>query len=549
VGAATLGGCSQYLVRRWADEPAAPDLRALVSDHRAAPEQPPGGSPAAGSQEAGRPGPRRARSFAGALGLTVAGSVLPGTAFLATGRRKLGAVTLLVFLLLVAGAVYLATAGRRTAIRWAVEADSLLWVIGVVVVVATAWILIVVTGYRMVTPRPTRWWQHGIGALVVLLLAAAVAVPAVEVGRLAAIQRNLITDVFGHHQSATVVDKPDPFAGKDRINVLLLGGDSGPDRTGLRTDTVVVASIDTHTGGTTLFSLPRNLENLPFPAGSALAAAYPNGFTAAKEDEGLLNAVYDNAPAAHPGLVGASDNPGADWLKLGVGTALGLHIDYYALVNMAGFSTLVDALGGITVNTNYWVPINGIPNSRVLPDDYFTPGPNQHLDGWHALQWARGRFGLSDYLRMDRQRCALDAILKAADPATVLNSYQKIAKTAENSIKTDIPESALQEFVDLGFKAKNADVRSVVFDTNAITPAYPDYGKIRNLVQQALSGEVAPQSDPPAAPSSDPAAATPSGTPSLSGPAPVSETSNACAYNPTEAQAALAQGKPPTRQG
>ena len=42
---------------------------------------------------------------------------------------------------------------------------------------------------------------------------------------------------------------------------------------------------------------------------------------------------------------------------------------------------LVDALGGITVNINYWVPINGIPDSNVLPDDYFTPGPNQHLDG------------------------------------------------------------------------------------------------------------------------------------------------------------------------
>ena len=501
-----------------------------------------------GGKHRGRSRRRTAGSFGGALALTVAGTVIPGTAYLAAGRRKLGAVTLLVFLLLVGGGVYLATAGRHTAVRWAVDPKSLLWIITAVGVVAVVWMAVVVTGYRMLAPDRTRGWQHAIGALVVLVMAAVVAAPAVEIGHLASVQRNLITGVFGPHKSATVVDKPDPFAGKDRVNVLLLGGDSGPGRTGLRTDTVVVASIDTHTGDTTLFSLPRNLENLPFPPGSALAQAYPNGFTAAREDEGLLNAVYDNGPALHPGIVGQSDDPGADWLKLGVGTALGLHVDYYALVNMDGFAKVVDALGGITVNTNYWVPINGIPDSNVLPDDYFTPGPNQHLDGWHALQWARGRYGLSDYLRMDRQRCAIDAILNAADPTTVLASYQQIASTAQDSLKTDIPEAALQAFVDLGFKAKQATVRSVVFDQNVINPAYPDFGKIRSLVQQTLSGEATPTSAPPAAPSSV-APATRSGTPNLNGPPAISDARNACAYDPAEAQEALAQGKPPTRHG
>jgi LCP family protein required for cell wall assembly len=486
---------------------------------------------------------RRAGSFGSAVALTVAGAVVPGTAYLAAGRRRLGALTLLVFLLLVAGGVYLATAGRHTAVKWAVDPNSLLWIIAIVGLVGLAWVVVVATGYRMLAPERTRGWQHAIGALVVLVMGLVVAAPAVEIGHLASIQRSLITGVFGHHQSATVVDKPNPFEGKDRVNVLLLGGDSGPGRTGLRTDTVVVASINTHTGDTTLFSLPRNLENLPFPEGSALAQAYPNGFTAAKEDEGLLNAVYDNGPAEHPGLVGQSDNPGADWLKLGVGTALGLHIDYYALVNMEAFAKVVDALGGITVNINYWVPINGIPDSNVLPDDYFTPGPNQHLDGWHALQWARGRYGLSDYLRMDRQRCALDAILNAANPTKVLTSYQDIASTAEATLQTDIPEAALQGFVDLGFKAKKSTVRSVVFDQTVINPAYPDYVKIRALVQQTLSGEAAPTSAPPAAPSS----VAPSGSPSLNGPPAVSDVTNACAYDPAEANAALAQGKPPSK--
>jgi anionic cell wall polymer biosynthesis LytR-Cps2A-Psr (LCP) family protein len=214
---------------------------------------------------------------------------------------------------------------------------------------------------------------------------------------------------------------------------------------------------------------------------------------------------------------------------------------------MAGFADVVDALGGITVNTNYWVPINGIPDSSVLPDDYFTPGPNQHLDGEQALQWSRGRYGLSDYLRMDRQRCALGAILKAADPATVLASYQKLASTAEATVKTDIPEAALQGFVDLALKAKTSAVRSVVFDQTVINPAYPNYDAMRALVAQTLSGEVAPTSASPAAPTSA-AGATSSGSPSLNGPAAVSTVSNACAYDPAEAQLQLAAGKPPIRK-
>jgi LCP family protein required for cell wall assembly len=479
----------------------------------------------------------------------VLGTILPGTAYLAAGRRKLGAVTLVLFLLLVAAGAYVAVAGRETVVGWTVNRGSLTWITAAAGALALLWIVVVATGYRMLVPRRTRGWQHALGVLVVVVLAAVVAAPAAEVGRLAGVQRGLIAGVFGPHRSATVVDKPDPFAGKSRVNVLLLGGDSGPDRDGLRTDTVIVASIDTRTGDTTLFSLPRNLENLPFPPGSKLAKAYPNGFTAPQEDEGLLNAVYRNGPALHPGLIGPSDNPGADWLKLGVGEALGLHIDYYVLVNMAGFSRLIDALGGVTVNINYWVPVGGIPDSNQLPQDYFRPGPNQHLNGNQALAYARGRFGLSDYLRMQRQRCMLDAVLKAANPAKVLADYQQIASSTEATLQTDIPESALQGFVDLGFKAKSADIRSVVFDDHVINPAYADYDKIRSIVARSLESGSASPDDVPGEPSavSSTSSAPSSSTPSAGEPA--SNIGDVCAYDPAQAQKALAQGKPPTSRG
>jgi LCP family protein required for cell wall assembly len=508
--------------------------------------------------DAGAPGHgHRRRRFGPALALTLAGAVVPGVAFLAAGRRKLGIAVLTVFLLLVAGGVYLGTAGRATAVHWAVESNALLWVAVGAGVVAVLWIEVVVAGHLMLRPRPARAWQTVLGGLLVLVLAAAVALPAYEVVRLADAQRSLISGLFGTHRSATVDQNADPFT-QDRVNVLLLGGDSGPGRDGVRTDTVVVASIDTHTGATTMFSLPRNLENLPFPPGSPLAAAYPKGFTAPREDEGLLNAVYRNGPLLHPGLLGATDNEGADWLKLGVGQALGLHLDYYVLVNMEGFNRLVDDLGGITVNVNYWVPINGIPDSNVLPDDYIAPGQNEHLDGYHALQYARGRYGLNDYLRMQRQRCVLDAVLQAADPVTVLRDYQQLAATTQGIVRTDIPEKVLDDFVTVAFEAKKAQIRSVVFDSSVIDPAYPDYGRIRSIVSSALAdpgtpSDAAQTSAAPTSPSATPSPAGASASASGVAPTPeggaVTDVSSACAYNPAQAAAALAAGKPPTRKG
>jgi LCP family protein required for cell wall assembly len=516
------------------------------------------------------PAPRdQARSFGSALWLTVAGAVVPGTAFLAAGRRKLGATTLLTFLILLGVGIWLATAGRRLAARLAVDTGSLLWVIGAVGLVALAWAVVIVAGYRMLVPARTSGGRHVLGGLVVALLVLGVAGPAVAVSRVAFVQRDLIAGLFGDGDSATVEDTPDPFGAKERVNVLLLGGDGGAGREGVRTDTVIVASISTATGDTTLFSLPRNLEDLPFPANSPLAAVYPEGFDAGSESESLLNAVYRNGPAQHPDILGPTDDPGADFLKLGVGEALGLGIDYFALVNLDGFSRLVDALGGITVNVNYYVPINGIPGTSELPDDYIAPGPRQHMDGATALAFARGRFGLTDYDRMARQRCTIDAIIDAADPVTLLRRYQELAATTQDIVSTDIPSSALDDFVDLAFLVKDADVRSLVFDESVIDPAYPDYDLIRQMVRDALAAPAAPTSPVDDSPSQAPSSRTPAGEapvsadpgsrPPSSGsttsaappPAapPAADVTDACAYDKAQADAALAAGKPPTRRG
>jgi len=529
-----------------------------VSDDAVTPRSPAGATaftPAGETRHRHGRGARPAGGFGRALLLTLAGTAVPGTAYLAAGRRRLGAAVLVVFLLLAAGGVWLATSGRREAVRLAVDSSALMWIIGGVVALAVAWLAVVVTGYRALRPHRLRRWQHLVGALVVALLGAAVVAPAVVAVQVATAQRDLVDSLFDDGDSATVTqptDTSNAFGGKRSINVLLLGGDGGAGREGVRTDTVIVAHVDTTTGATTLFSLPRNLEDLPFPADSPLAAVYPDGFDAGSESESLLNAVYRNGPAAYPDILGPTDDPGADFLKLGVGAALGLDIDYYLLVNLDGFSRLVDALGGITVNVNYYVPVGGEPTLGTLPDAYIAPGPDQQMDGDTALDYARGRFNLTDYQRMDRQRCVLQAIVDSADPVTLLSRYQELARTTQDIVSTDVPSAVLGDVVDLAFDVKDADLRSVVFDDTVIDPAYPDYDRIRALVQEALAP--APATTSASTPTPTPAPTTPA-APLSAVPAPAgnggaaSDVTDACAYDPAQAAAALAAGQPPTRAG
>jgi polyisoprenyl-teichoic acid--peptidoglycan teichoic acid transferase len=513
-----------------------------------------------------------APTFGRALGVTALGTVLPGMAFLAAGRRALGWAFLSAFALLVVAGAWLATGGQELAVRAAVSPKALLLIIVLAVTLAVVWALVIIAGYRMLAPARTTRAQHAVGALVVTLLALGVSAPAFEAAHLASVQRNLITGLFADGgESATVPESAavDPWGGRDRVNVMLLGGDGGEDRTGVRTDTVIVASIDTDSGATTTFSLPRNLQELPFPEDSPLYDAYPDGFWAGSESESLLNAVYRNGPAENPDILGPTDNPGADFLKLGVGEALGLTIDYYVLVNLDGFSQLIDALGGITVNVNYWVPIGGEPSLGYLPDDYIAPGPNQHMDGEMALHYARGRFGLTDYTRMDRQRCMINAIVEAADPMTLLSRYQQIAATTQDIVSTDIPQSVVGDFADLALKVKDAGMQSVVFDDTVIRPAYPDFDEMRALVQEALTTTPSP-TPTPAEPAPADGAAAPTGgqgtdsegtdsegtdsegtgtettEPAAASESPVTNAADACAYDAEAAQEALDDGEPPT---
>lgn len=432
----------------------------------------------AGSGRDSQPGSRRRTRLLVALILAACSIVIPGVAHLRARRRAAGWILLAAYLAAVAGAAYLVMYQRSLLIRLSVQPRWLTGAMYAAIAVGLLWALLVWRSYRVL--RPARLGRRGrfAGGLCALVLCAVACVPFAGVARYAYLQRHLVQNLFqrqgGHATTA------DPFGGKSRINVLLLGGDAGSDRWGTRTDSMTLASVDVHTGATVLISLPRNLQHFHFAPGPA-AKRFPYGFTpSAPGDQGLLNEVYEYGQD-HPDMVPGSRHPGADLLKSVFRQTLGVPVDYYALVDMRHFADIVDAMGGVWLRIDRPIPYG-------LAGGVLQPGYRK-LTGQQALWYGRSRTGSSDYVRMGRQKCVLAAIARQANPTTVLTKFSQLAATAEKTMSTDIPQNVLPALVQLAGKVRNAKISTLLFVPPRIEPGAPDWRKIREQTAKTLAGQ------------------------------------------------------------
>ncbi|MEK6438475.1 hypothetical protein [Pseudonocardia sp. T1-2H] len=207
-------------------------------------------------------GPAR-RTLRAALGVTAASTVVPGSGHLILRRRRTGGLILAVFLIGVAALLLFGLTARRTTLLETALSTTMLTAAAVVALLAAlGWIATIARTYALARPRSMPTAQKVVGTFCAALLCMAVAVPFGFAADLANSQRSLLNDVFGGNGGGTSVAEA---IAKPRLNVLLLGSDAGPDRTGTRTDTMMVASIDTRSGRTTLFGLPRNIQRAEFP--------------------------------------------------------------------------------------------------------------------------------------------------------------------------------------------------------------------------------------------------------------------------------------------
>jgi LCP family protein required for cell wall assembly len=462
--------------------------------------------------------------FRRSLSLTTLGTVIPGAGLTQTRSKRLGWIILTFFILVGVAVGYVVMRdGITNAALSLVARPSLLQAAAVAfVIIGILWCgSIILTAIQSRPTRLDRTRTRTLAALTTVLVFL-VAGSTFKVAEYTLITTDTVKQVFSAGatlppgQGAEIVEGDDPWAETPRVNILLLGSDAGVGRTGTRTDSMIVASIDTKTGRTALISLPRNLERAPIPASSPLRKVYPSGVYGRPTclrgpHECLLNAIWaeaDEFKASHPEAYAGQASAGRVEIRDVISEILGLKIDHTVVIDLKGFEQLIDAMGGVDVNVklsgnNTKLPIGGHSdgNGGVIGEKgFFNPG-RQHLTGNLALWYARTRAADDDSYRQARQRCVIRAVVEQVNPAAMLGKYPDLARIAKDNIYTDIPASSLAAFVDLAERIQKGQIVGVALTAKqGIYAGNPDYDLVRSIVKKAIT--------------TPPPAATPSTTPS-----------------------------------
>lgn len=419
--------------------------------------------------------------------------LVPGSAQLVAGDRRLGRIALRVTLgvwalLILAGVVLLLN--RTLVINVFTNPITSLVLVVLLTALAIGWALLFVNTLRIIRPvllAPPARPAVGIALVLALVLGSGslgYAAYLLNVGR------NAIGSIFSSGPAIEPVD--------GRYNFLMMGGDAGDDRTGRRPDSLSVLSVDAKTGQTAIISIPRNFQNAQFSANSPMRAIYPDGYDCG--DDCLINAINTEVTNEHANLYPGVADPGAQATLEAVSGTLGMDIQAYVLVDMDGFSKLIDAMGGIRIKAGGWVPISGETIDEAngihgMPLGWIPAGDNT-LDGYHALWYGRSREFVDDYARIARQQCVQQAMLKQLDPATLLSKFEDIANAGTKVVESNISSTQLGSFVDLAIKAKGKEVKRLTIGPPDFDPAFstnPDFDQIHERVDQLLASASGPQ--------------------------------------------------------
>lgn len=286
-------------------------------------------------------------------------------------------------------------------------------------------------------------------------------------------------------------DHPEVARG-ERINVLLVGVDSAPDRTTALTDTMLVVSLDPATGQSAMISIPRDLYGAPLPDGTPF-----------NQKLNALMATAASDPARYPlGGVGT--------LKATVGELLGAPIHYFAAVNLLGFKQAIDAVGGVDITVERAVNDPTYIDEFGQQTGFFIEPGTYHMDGHTALAFVRSRKGIgdSDFTRADRQQQVLAALREELTAGNLVVALPGLLDAVKNTITTDVPASRLSAIAQVVQDADMSALERVVLqppEYMTVDPAsaagyilIPDLEAIRSLGARLLGG--APAAEATASP-------------------------------------------------
>lgn len=207
-----------------------------------------------------------------------------------------------------------------------------------------------------------------------------------------------------------------------RVTMLFTGVDSANGRDTRSYDSLMVVSYDPTANTVQMVSIPREIAGFPFYWGgkdhlSDWITYLPNYLRSGH--------IKGSPDSAYMSLVNE------------IQYIVGVHIDYWTVMDLNGFVKMVDALGGIDVNSPYVI---NDPTYDWLNQKNFGviigSGP-QHLNGAFALAYARSRHGGgNDYKRAARQQQVMMALLaKMSKPGAIFQMNNLIAQVG-SSVQT-----------------------------------------------------------------------------------------------------------------
>ena len=419
------------------------------------------------------------------LGLNL---LVPGSAQLLAGSRRWGrfAVGATFVLWLVAlAAVALFQLWRPAALTLATN-PIVLWIAQLALLFyAVLWLLTTVNAFalaRLVKTRPSSRAPLAVFVALSIVLATGTAGYAAY---LTGVGRDALGGVFAGGGIEQPID--------GRYTILLLGGDAGEDRIGLRPDSMTLLSIDASSGAVSMVGIPRNLYDAPFVDDSPLWQAWPNGFDCG--DDCLLAYLYpwvEEHPELYPDAERDGSTPAIEAMKDAVGGVTGLTVQYAVLIDMAGFEDLIDALGGVVVTVDEPVKL-GINGGPVVGE---IAAGEQRMSGYTALWYARSRYDLTDFDRMQHQRDIQEAMLRQLDPATVVTRFEAIADASSEVARTDIPQAMLGVLGDLAVQSREHEIVRLELAPPLVDNQFPEFASIHELVRVAVAPRPTPTPEP-----------------------------------------------------
>jgi polyisoprenyl-teichoic acid--peptidoglycan teichoic acid transferase len=228
--------------------------------------------------------------------------------------------------------------------------------------------------------------------------------------------------------------------GNDLVNIMLLGNDGELSDDGfIRTDTMIILSINRTTNTVSMLSLPRDL------------FVYIPGWTMQR-----LNLAYIYGENA-----GWTDG-GFGLLRQTILYNFGINIHYYAMVNLTGMRGLIDAVGGIPLSVDCAIqdlPLIGadMPAGALPPDEegyQILPVGYYQMTGGEALWYARSRHNSSDFDRGRRQIQVLRAIWRTARDNGLLTNLPTLWSEAMQFTETNL---TFEDIIGLAPIALNLD--------------------------------------------------------------------------------------------